>query len=114
MGEKKSPKSASHESHADAAKKPDAHTSQISPNDTTTNNPKSYLSRLFSPENLPNIALFVAGVVGIIVAICTLRTLREQTRQLAESVGGWPSLPLPQPHGGCPILRAFCEGWVPD
>src|SRR5713226_8543991 len=35
--------------------------------------PKSYLSRLFSPENLPNVGLFFAGVVGIIVAIRTLR-----------------------------------------
>jgi Co/Zn/Cd efflux system component len=39
----------------------------------------SYRSRLFSPENLPNIGLFVAGVAGIIVALCTLKILRDQT-----------------------------------
>jgi|SRR5271166_1653057 len=24
--------------------------------------------------------------------------------------GGWPSLPAPQPHRGCPILRVFAKG----
>lgn len=40
--------------------------------------PESYLSRLFSPENLPNVGLFIAGVVGIIVAIRTLKAIRRQ------------------------------------
>lgn len=40
---------------------------------------KSYGSRLFSPENLPNIGLFFAGVAGIIVAICTLKIIGRQT-----------------------------------
>ena len=50
--------------------------------------PKSYLSRLFSPENIPNIGLLLAGIVGIIVAIRTLYILRAQTaatRQAAEA-----------------------------
>jgi len=41
--------------------------------------PKSYLERLLSPENLPNIGLLIAGIVGITVAIRTFKVLREQT-----------------------------------
>jgi hypothetical protein len=48
-------------------------------NDRTTNESKSYFSRLFSPENLPNIALVVVGIGGIITAICTLRLIKTQT-----------------------------------
>ena len=44
--------------------------------------PPSYLSRLFSPENLPNIGLFIAGVVGITIALCTLQNIAKQTRLL--------------------------------
>ncbi len=50
----------------------------------TKNNPESYLSRLFAPENLPNIGLFLAGIVGICVAIRTLRAIESQTRVLVE------------------------------
>ncbi|MGA9668222.1 MAG: hypothetical protein WBQ94_03390 [Terracidiphilus sp.] len=39
-----------------------------------------YLSRLFSPENLPNVALFLAGIIGIIVANGTLNAIEEQSR----------------------------------
>jgi len=42
--------------------------------------PESYLHRLFSPENLPNIGLLVAGIFGIVVAICTLLVIRRQTK----------------------------------
>src|SRR5579863_6937102 len=35
--------------------------------------PQGYFHRLLSPENLPNIGLFVAGVIGIIVAIRTVK-----------------------------------------
>jgi hypothetical protein len=41
--------------------------------------PPRYLARLFSPENIPNIALVIVGVVGIIVAIRTLDDLKTQT-----------------------------------
>lgn len=34
-----------------------------------------YLMRLFSPENVPNIALVIVGIAGIIVAICTLKDI---------------------------------------
>lgn len=41
-------------------------------------NAESYFSRLFAPESLPNIGLFLAGIVGICVAIRTLRPLRAK------------------------------------
>lgn len=37
---------------------------------------QTYFARLFSPENLPNIGLLIAGIAGIVVAIGTLRHLR--------------------------------------
>jgi hypothetical protein len=49
------------------------------------NNSKNYLSRLFSPENLPSVGLFIAGVLGIIVAIATLKILRRQTKAAEDS-----------------------------
>jgi hypothetical protein len=45
---------------------------------------KSYLSRLFSPENLPNIGLLLAGIVGIVVAIRTLTILGRQTTAIEK------------------------------
>jgi hypothetical protein len=46
---------------------------------------QSYLSRLFSPENLPNIGLFFAGLVGICVAVRTLTKISEQTTAAKNS-----------------------------
>jgi hypothetical protein len=47
----------------------------------TAPNPSAvYLSRLFSPENLPSVALFVVGIIGIIVANGTLNAIEEQSR----------------------------------
>jgi hypothetical protein len=45
----------------------------------------SYFSRLFAPENLPNIGLFFAGVTGIWVANRTLKAIERQTGILSES-----------------------------
>lgn len=47
---------------------------------------KSYWSRLFSPENIPNIALFFVGVAGIIVATLTLLRIERQTKAIEDSV----------------------------
>jgi hypothetical protein len=52
----------------------------------TKEHTESYFSRLFSPENLPNIGLFFAGIGGIAVGIYTLRDIRRQTRFLGEYV----------------------------
>jgi hypothetical protein len=54
---------------------------QQAPNQQTNgaeSHPKSYLCRLFSPENLPNVGLFIVGCAGIIIAICTLGKIRNQ------------------------------------
>jgi hypothetical protein len=51
----------------------------------TKRHSESYLYRLFAPENLPNIGLFLAGVIGIWVAIRTLRAIERQTGVLADS-----------------------------
>lgn len=40
---------------------------------------QTYFSRLFAAENLPNIILALVGIAGIVVAICTLHTIRKQT-----------------------------------
>lgn len=39
---------------------------------------KGYFSRLFAAENIPNIGLFFAGVIGIFVAVSTLFAIRDQ------------------------------------
>jgi hypothetical protein len=36
---------------------------------------------------LPNVGLFFAGIVGIIVAICTLKIIQRQTEAVKDSVG---------------------------
>lgn len=47
--------------------------------------PDSYLHRLLAPENLPNIGLFLAGIMGIWIANRTLRAIESQTNVLSES-----------------------------
>jgi hypothetical protein len=47
--------------------------------------PESYLHRLLAPENLPNIGLFFAGVIGIWIANRTLSAIESQTNVLSES-----------------------------
>ena len=53
------------------------------------NKPPNYLSRLFGPENLPNIALVGVGIAGIIMALCTLSVLRRQTDDIVNSQRSW-------------------------
>ncbi len=47
---------------------------------------ESYLHRLFSPENIPNILLFFVGTAGVVVAVCTFRKIERQTRATEESL----------------------------
>jgi hypothetical protein len=49
--------------------------------DGAKDHPQSYLLRLFAPENLPNIGLLLAGVVGIVVAIGTLKHMQESSER---------------------------------
>jgi hypothetical protein len=95
-GQSKSAPASRDESHAQTTKKPDPEpppsnavvvVKQETSNtqgDGTKNDPKSYLARLFAPENLPNIALFFVGVIGIIVAICTLKIIARQTTAIEK------------------------------
>jgi hypothetical protein len=99
-GQQQSPPTARHQNSSQNTKSPDQRTSSpIAPAgitvidkqtsttqaDRSSGHPQSYLARLFSPENLPNIALVVAGFAGIIVAICTLSVLRRQTKATEQS-----------------------------
>jgi len=48
--------------------------------DRCANHSQSYFARLFSPENLPNIALVVVAIGGIIVAVFTLIAIDRQAK----------------------------------
>jgi uncharacterized membrane protein YidH (DUF202 family) len=48
--------------------------------------PPSYFSRLFVPENLPNIALVLVGVGGIIVAVKSLNRIDTQISEMRRQV----------------------------
>ncbi|MGA3049925.1 MAG: hypothetical protein ABSD67_25205 [Terracidiphilus sp.] len=55
--------------------------SRAAPQGDTAPNPSAvYLARLFSPENLPTVALFLVGIFGIIVANGTLHAIEEQSK----------------------------------
>jgi len=100
-GQEKSPKSDSYPKRAEGVKgqatpAPPAasstETNIVKPgvsdgqDDGTKNHPESYLRRLFSPENLPNVGLFIAGIIGILVAVRTLRLMARQTKSTEDSV----------------------------
>jgi hypothetical protein len=84
-------------------------------------NAESYFSRLFAPENLPNIGLFVAGIVGIFVAIRTLKAIESQTRVLVEgqrprivaTPHGDPSKTLADPHARRVELEVINKSSMP-
>jgi hypothetical protein len=98
-GQEKGPQTAPNANHAQNTTGPAAATAHASAplivvNQQTTqaqhngaaNDSKSYFSRLFSPENLPNIGLLIAGIAGIVVAIYTLRTIKEQAISAKASI----------------------------
>lgn len=74
--------------------------------DGAKNSREGYLSRLLAPENLPNIGLFLAGILGIGVAVWTLKAIERQTHVLVESqrprivatAHGDPTKTLADPH----------------
>src|SRR5271166_3454344 len=89
-GQEERAKTASHKNHtsdkgAATTEAPDTSITVINeqtPNQEqngTENHPKSYLGRLFAPDNLPNIGLFVVGVAGVVIALFTLQKIKEQT-----------------------------------
>ncbi|MGB9120470.1 MAG: hypothetical protein WCE73_07620, partial [Candidatus Angelobacter sp.] len=81
-GQKESAKPNGQQNHSESANKPSpSPIAQNTPQENhngASNGPEGYLSRLFSPQNLPNVGLFIAGVVGIYVAIRTLKTIKRQ------------------------------------
>jgi hypothetical protein len=54
--------------------------------DGTKDHSNSYFKRLFAPENIPNIGLFFAGVIGIMVAVYTLKEIERSTKATEKSV----------------------------
>lgn len=84
-------------------------------------NTERYFSRLFAPENLPNIGLFLAGIAGIFVATRTLRAIESQTRVLVEvqrprivaTAHGDPSKTLADPHARRVELEVINKGSMP-
>lgn len=98
-GEQKTPQSGSDKKVSDEAKKPTPPSSRIvtcviqQPGTTVqcnwpTDNPPSYLSRLISAENLPNLLLFFVGLGGIRIAVCTLGILKRQTKATEDAAKG--------------------------
>jgi hypothetical protein len=55
------------------------------PDDNRKESP-SYFRRLIAPENVANFGLCIIGIIGIVTAICCLRTIEEQTGVLKDSV----------------------------
>jgi hypothetical protein len=47
--------------------------------------PDGYFKRLFSPENAPNIALFVVAAIGIVIALFSLEKVKEQTEATEDA-----------------------------
>jgi hypothetical protein len=92
-GQEERPKVAADKSQAQSVKAPSpppvpsAVNQQAAPaqEDRPNDNPKGYLCRLFSPENLPNIGLLVAGIVGIFIALRTLKTIDRQTKATEDA-----------------------------
>jgi hypothetical protein len=82
--------SAAHSKNAtDAASQPMVVINQQTPQrqeDSHSGNPPSYLSRLFNPENLPNVALVVIGIGAIIVAFQSLKRIDKQIAEMRRQV----------------------------
>jgi hypothetical protein len=89
IGPKESPNANGQQNNQQVLKKPSSSAEIKDQPKVDTNGasdgPKSYFSRLFSPENLPNIGLLIAGVIGIRVAVKTLKTLNKQTTASIDS-----------------------------
>jgi len=131
-GQEKSPKTSSHKDEA-APRKQDAPQPPPTVNlinekaankeeNRAKSHPDSYLHRLLAPENLPNIGLFFAGIIGIWIANRTLRTIERQTNVLSESqrpriiaeAGEHPSQTLSEdPQTPRVVLKIINKGLMP-
>jgi len=54
--------------------------------DRAATHSKGYFSRLVAPENLPSDGLFIVGIVGVVVAIRTLRGIERQTKTTEDTL----------------------------
>jgi hypothetical protein len=73
--------------------------------DGAVSDPKSYFARVVSPENLPNIGLFFAGVGGIIIAFFTLGAMRDASKKqlrayVVQEMGSIVNVADPIPAAG--------------
>jgi len=88
-----------------------------------TNQADSYFDALFSPNNIPNVALALVGIGGIIVALRTLNWLKTQTRAVerqanlmerqANLMERQVTLTEPRLHVDCVRAAAFTNGQSP-
>jgi hypothetical protein len=85
-GQQKRPQSVADKQHSTNASLPSSTTIKqneaLQEDNGTADHPKSYLSRLFAPENLTNIGLLIAGLAGICVAVRTLKAISRQADQM--------------------------------
>ena len=78
-----------------------------------TDQTKGYLDALLSPNNLPNVALSVIGIVGVIVALLNLRWLRKQTKASQSQVDLMQRQMEPSLHIEFVRSAAFEDGQEP-
>ena len=98
-GQEKSAKPATNRESAEAIQKarsdsaPAVQINTVNPqasatkSDGSENHPKSYLGRLFSAENLPNIFLVAVGIFGVRAALKTLDEIKRQADLLERQTG---------------------------
>ena len=97
-GQEKRPKTGTDQNRSENVNKAESPTPEVvvvnqknssEQGDRPQDNPKPYFSRLFSPENVPNIALFFAGIAGILVALKTLEAIKRQADIQAAGMRQW-------------------------
>jgi len=93
--QEKSSQSTGHQNHTQNSRKPAPPSTTVNfinqqaPVDDSNgapNHPESRFSRLFHAENWPNIGLFIAGVIGIIIGVCTLRAINRQADAMERTL----------------------------
>jgi hypothetical protein len=52
------------------------------PENSHATKPPSYIHELLLPQNVPNIALVIVGIVGIVAALCTLTAIKRQAHEM--------------------------------
>jgi hypothetical protein len=55
-------------------------------------NPPSLFHEYLLPPNVLNLALVIVGIIGIVIAICTVRTIGKQTNLMQSQFDQWVTL----------------------